>query len=82
MQLKRAYGKAGNGKWKRTRKAETDMENGKSFTRNARFFKRSSTSTKDKEQTSCIKRIRRQNQVTELCPAPVTLLAAKILVLV
>ena len=30
--LIRAYGKAGNGKWKRTRKAETDVENGKSYT--------------------------------------------------
>ena len=34
------YGKAGDGKWKRTRKAETDMENGKSFTRNFFFFSR------------------------------------------
>ena len=50
----------------------TDMENGKSFMRNARFFKRSSTSTKDKEQTSYIKWIRSiQNEETELCPAPV-----------
>ena len=29
-----------NGKWKQTWKVETDMENGKSFTRNARFFSR------------------------------------------
>ena len=68
----------GHGKQKRIQKAETDMENGKSFMRNACFFKRSSTSTKAKEQTSCIKRIRSiQKEVTELCPAPVTLLAAK-----
>ena len=44
----------GHGKGKRTRKAETDIESGKSFTRNVRVFKRSSTSTKDKEQMSCI----------------------------
>ena len=40
---------------------ETDIENGKSFTQIFFFFKKSSALTKDKEQTSCIKRIRRQN---------------------
>ena len=41
----------GHGKWKRTRK----MEN---LSREMLvFIKKSSTSTKDKEQTSCIKRI-------------------------
>ena len=33
-----AYGKAGNGKWKRTRKAETDMENRQSSREFLVFF--------------------------------------------
>ena len=41
---------------KRIQKAETDMEN--LSCEMLVFFKRSSTSTKAKEQTSCIKRIR------------------------